>query len=169
MARNSNDIRRSDGETALDRVDCQLLRELQANARMSNKELAEKVGLAPSTCLERLRRLRERGILKGFHADVDLNALGRRTQAMIAVRLGAHSRAQIDAFHEHVLALPESLAVLHVSGGDDYLLHVAVRDTEDLRRFVLDLTSRQEVAHVETHLVFDYRRKAVIEPMGNGE
>lgn len=170
MARNSNDIRRNDPETALDRIDCRLLQELQHNARISNKELAERVGLAPSTCLERLRRLRDRGVLRGFHADVDLAALGRRTQAMIAVRLSVHSRAQIDAFHDHVLALPESLAVIHVSGGDDYLIHVAVADTEHLRQFVLDqLTARPEVRQVETHLIFAFERKPVVEPLLEGE
>jgi DNA-binding Lrp family transcriptional regulator len=138
---------------------------LQKNARASNKELAELAGLAPSSCLERLRRLRARGILKGFHAEVELAALGRGTQAMIAVRLAVHSRDEIDAFYEHVLGSPEALAAFHVSGADDYLLHVAVQDTERLRNFVLELTSRPEVQHVETHLVFEHVRKPVVESL----
>lgn len=150
----------------LDRIDRALVLALQKNARASNKELAELVGLSPSTCLERLRRLRDRGVLRGFHADVDLELLGRPTQALIAVRLRVHRRGEIDAFYQHVLELPESIALWHVSGNDDYLVHVAVRDTEHLRQLVLDqLTEREEVDHVETRLIFEYVRKPAIEPL----
>ena len=165
MTNPPNEVRATSSSAPLDRIDLLLLGALQKNARASNKELADLVGLAPSTCLERLRRLRSRGVLRGFHADVDLGALDRRTQAMIAVRLAVHSRAEIDSFYDHVLALPEALAAFHVSGADDYLIHVAVRDTERLRRLVLELTSRTEVQHVETHLVFDHVRKTIVEPL----
>ena len=158
-------MRSSNDSAPLDRIDRTLLAALQNNARTSNKELAELVGLAPSTCLERLRRLRERGVLKGFHAWVDLAQLGRPTQAMIAVRLRVHDRGQIDAFYAHVIEVPESLAVFHVTGSDDYLIHAAVRDTEHLRTLVLDLTARPEVDHVETRLIFDFVRKPVVEPL----
>src|SRR5205085_5689636 len=164
MARSPNTVRQGGAPAALDRIDRVLLAALQKNARVSNKELAELVGLAPSTCLERLRRLRDRGVLRGFHADVDLVQLGRTTQALIAVRLRVHERAQIDAFHRHVIALPESLAVFHVTGADDYLIHAAVGDTAHLRTLVLDLTARPEVDHVETRLVFEFMRKTVVEP-----
>ena len=157
-------MRPTEGSAGLDRIDRVLLAALQNNARASNKELAELVGLAPSTCLERLRRLRERGVLRGFHASVDLAQLGRPTQAMIAVRLRVHDRGQIDAFYAHVIEVPESLAVFHVTGSDDYLIHAAVRDTEHLRTLVLDLTARPEVDHVETRLIFDFVRKPVVEP-----
>src|SRR5437867_8181146 len=137
-ASNPNNLRPAPAHLPLDRIDRQLVVALQNNARISNKELAELVGLAPSTCVERLRRLRARGVLRGFHAEVDLALLGRPTQAIIAVRLRIHSREQIDAFYQHVLELPESLAVFHVSGADDYVVHVAVQDTEHLRRLGLD-------------------------------
>jgi DNA-binding Lrp family transcriptional regulator len=150
----------------LDRIDRELVVALQKNARTSNKDLAELVGLAPSTCLERLRRLRDRGVLRGFHAEVDLGLLGRRTEAMLAVRLRTHDRAPISSFYDHVVNLPESVAVMHVSGGTDYLIHVAVRDTEHLRILVLDeITARQEVEHVETQLIFEHVRKRAIEPL----
>src|SRR4051812_14092792 len=150
----------------LDRIDREIVVALQRNARISNKELAESVGLAPSTCLERMRRLRARGVLLGFHADVDPAALGRSIQAMIAVRMARHERGVIDRFHAYLLDLPESLAVFHVGGADDYLVHVAVRDTEHLRDVVLDsFTARPEVAHVETRIIFEHARKPAIEPL----
>jgi DNA-binding Lrp family transcriptional regulator len=151
---------------SLDRTDRILVEALQRDARTPNTELARLSGLAPSTCLERVRRLRERGVLRGFHADVDLALIGRPTQAVIAIRLLAHHRDQIVSFHEHLLALPESIAVFHVSGADDYVVHVAVRDTEHLRALVLDgLTARPEVDRVETRLIFDVVHKPLIAPL----
>ena len=160
-----NDVRNDTRRVHLDRIDRALLVELQNNARISNKELAASLGIAPSTCLERLRRLRAQGVVRGFHADVDPALLGRPSQAIIAVRLAAHHRHEIAEFYDHVISLPESIAVYHVTGDDDYLVHVAVRDTEQLRRLVLDdLTARPEVQHVETRLIFEFVRKTALEP-----
>lgn len=170
MARNPNEVRNARSYAPLDRIDRAILLALQKNARISNRDLADEVGLAPSTCLERVRRLRERGVLRGFHAEVDPALLGRPTQAMIAVRLRVHDRTQIDSFYEHVLGLPESLAVFHISGEDDYLVHVAVQDTDHLRELVLNgLTARPEVRHVETHLIFAAVRKPALEPLDGEE
>jgi DNA-binding Lrp family transcriptional regulator len=166
MAATPNDLRPAPVYEPLDRIDRELVVALQTNARMSNKELAELVGLAPSTCLERLRRLRSRGVVRGFHADVDPVLLGRPIQAIIAVRLRVHSRELIDEFYEHVLELPETVAVFHVGGADDYLVHVAVSDTGHLRDLVVDdFTARSEVEHVETRLIFEHRRKAALQPL----
>lgn len=165
MARKPNIVRSSSPYTPLDRIDRALVVELQKNARMSNKDLAALVELSPSSCLERVRRLRERGVLSGFHAAVDPALLGRPTQALISIRLQVHHRHLIDDFYEHVLQLPESIAVFHVTGSDDYLVHVAVADTERLRARVLDLTARDEVEHVETRLIFEVVRKPAIEPL----
>lgn len=151
----------------LDRIDRALVAALQENARLSNKELATRVGLAPSTCLERVRALRARGVIRGYHADVDPAALGRGVEALVAVRVRPHSRPVVDAFWEHVLQLPETLEIVHVSGADDFLVHIAVADTDALRDFILDrLTTRPEVAHLETHLVFARTRKPGLEPLG---
>ena len=151
----------------LDDIDRRLVDELQKNARIANKELAARVGVAPSTCITRVRRLRSRGVLRGFHAEVDLPAIGRSIQAIIAVRLRVHTRSLIDDFYEHVLTLPETLSVFHVGGADDYLVHVAVRDMDDLRNLVLDgFTSRREVEHVETRIIFQHVRKPTVAPLG---
>ena len=145
----------------LDRIDQALLRELQNDARLSNKELAERVGVAPSTCLERVRALRTRGVILGYHAEVEPAALGRPVQAMIAVRIRRHSRELVDGFRDHALGLPETISVANVSGADDFLVHVAVESTDALRTMLLDrIASRPEVVHTETHLVFDLRRGA---------
>ena len=143
----------------LDRTDVELIKLLRKHARLSNKDLAEAVGVAPSTALERVRRLRDAGVIRGYHAEFDPDALGIALQAMVAVRLARHSREMVDAFHAHLLGLHEVLAFYHVAGADDFLVHVAVRDSHHLRGFLLaSFTQREEVAHIETHLIFEYRR-----------
>jgi DNA-binding Lrp family transcriptional regulator len=150
-----NEIVRSGDD--LDRFDIAILSAMHRNARISNKRLAERVGLAPSTCLERVRRLVELGVLRGFHADVDLGFLGVGLQAMIAVRMSEHSRELVDAFRQYVETLTEVLAVYHVAGADDFLVHVAVRDADHLRDLALDaFTTRAEVDRIETRLIFEY-------------
>lgn len=147
----------------LDDVDRALLRLLTADARMPNNALAASVGIAPSTCLARVRALREYGVIHGFHADVDPTAVDRPLQAMVAIRLAAHTRDQIDAFRSAVVRLPGVLSVFHVAGANDYLLHVATRDADALREFVLDhLTAHPGVTHAETSLIFEHVRGAGI-------
>ncbi len=141
----------------LDRFDRAIVAALSANSRISNKRLAEEVGLAPSTCLERVRRLREQGVVRGFHADIDLATLGVNTEAMIGVRMSEHSRHLVDSFIAYVRTLPEVLQIYHVAGADDFLVHVAVRDTHHLRDLALDsFTTRAEVDRIETRLIFQH-------------
>jgi DNA-binding Lrp family transcriptional regulator len=143
----------------LDHVDRAILETLSADARMPNNQLAERVGVAPSTCLSRVRALRESGVLRGFHAEIDLAALGRPLQAMIAVRLAVHDRAQIEDFTAHVRSLPGVLSVFHMTGQNDYLVWVAAADAHDLREFVVDhLATHPATAHAETSLIYEHRR-----------
>ena len=79
----------------MDRIESCILAELQNNARLSNKELAGRVGLSPSSCLERVRRLTERGVIRGAHVEVDPSALGITLQAFVGIRLRKHSKAEI--------------------------------------------------------------------------
>jgi len=151
----------------LDGVDLEILRLLQRNARLPNKRLAEKVGIAPSTCLERVRRLVAGGVILGFHAEVDPEALGIGLQAMIAVRLRQHSRDLVESFREYALSLPEILAVFHVAGANDFLVHVSARDANHLRDLALDaFTTRPEVVHLETYLIFDFSTSAELPNLG---
>jgi DNA-binding Lrp family transcriptional regulator len=144
--------------SSLDPVDRTIVGALRADARISNAKLAELAGVAPSTCLERVRALRRRGILRGFHADVDPDAMGYGLQAMIAVRLAAHTREQIESFTAHVRVLDGVLSIYHMTGETDYLLHVAARDAHDLREFVVEhLASDPAVAHAQTSLIYEQR------------
>ena len=146
----------------LDRIDRQILALLQKDARMSNKELAAQVGLAPSTCLVRVQRLVEEGAILGFHARIDPAAVGVTLQAMVFVQLASHGGSQIEDFANFLLGQPEVLDLYHVGGSQDLLVHVAVKDTDHLRSVVMDrISARAEVRHIETSIIFDHHRSPV--------
>ncbi len=164
-------------EKSLDRIDHQILAALQNDARISNKELAAWVGLAPSSCLERVRRLRERGALGTAHAETDPEAFGVGIQALVSVDLYHQSRESIEAFDRSLRVLPEVVAFFHVSGRHDFIVHVACRDTEHLRELMLETFSGTNVVRLhETALIFDRyrapgwpdlsRSSSVANPMG---
>jgi DNA-binding Lrp family transcriptional regulator len=146
-------------EHSLDEVDRAILRLLVQDARMPNNALAEAVGIAASTCLGRVRLLRQRGVIRGFHADVDPAAVGRPIQAMIAVRMQSHARSHIAEFASSVAELAEVLNVFFLAGADDFLVHVAARNTQNLRDFVVvNLSGNPDVALTETNLIFEHLR-----------
>ena len=143
----------------LDQVDRHIVRLLAEDARLPNNALAERVGVAPSTCLARVRALRERGVIRGYHADIDPAALGRPLQAMIAVRLQSHARGHISEFAARVAELPEVLNVFFLAGAVDFYVHIAAANTENLRDFVVvNLSGNPDVALTETNLIFEHIR-----------
>jgi DNA-binding Lrp family transcriptional regulator len=143
----------------LDAVDRAILRALTSDARIPNNALAELVGVAPSTCLGRVRALRERGVIRGFYADIEPASVGRAIQAMISVRMQSHARTRLAEFAATVAQLPEVLNVFFLAGADDFLVHVAARSTENLRTFVVvNLSGNPDVALTETNLIFEHLR-----------
>ncbi|MEJ7649798.1 MAG: Lrp/AsnC family transcriptional regulator [Nakamurella sp.] len=144
-----------------DVVDRDIHRLLAADGRIANNALAERVGIAASTCLARVRALRESGAIRGIHADVDPAALGLPLQAMIAVRVQSGSRSHMMAFADHIRRRPEVRNVYFLAGADDFLVHVTAADSAALREFVVDeLSARPEVALTETNLIFEHLRGA---------
>jgi DNA-binding Lrp family transcriptional regulator len=154
----------------LDRIDYEILALLQNNARISNKEIARKVGLAASTCLVRIRLLQSSGVIAGFHAEISPASLGVGIQAMIAVRLIRHFKPDVDAFRSHALSLPEVVQLYHVAGPIDFLVHVWARDSDHLRDLAMTaFTSREEVSHIETELIFEHIRSTDLPSFTNVE
>ncbi|WP_329459658.1 Lrp/AsnC family transcriptional regulator [Streptomyces sp. NBC_01497] len=148
-----------------DAVDRALLRELQDDARQTNRDLAAKTGVSPSTSLERVKLLRERGAITGYHASVDLDAMGRPVQALISVRIRPPARPVIEGFRNWAARLPEVIGLFVTSGTHDFLLHVAVPDVNGVYAFVIDrLTERREVADVQTTMVYEHVRPGRIDP-----
>src|SRR4051812_43958961 len=114
----------------LDELDTAIVRELQADARRTNRDVAASGGGSPATGLDRTRALRDRGVIRGASLDVDLAAIGRPVQALIAVRIRPPSRKNIEAFRNWVSALPDTLGVFVTAGSEDFLIHVAVPDND---------------------------------------
>jgi DNA-binding Lrp family transcriptional regulator len=126
---------------------------------MSNKELASAVNLAPSSCWERVKQLQEDGVVRGYRADLDPRALGIGLQAMVAVRLDRHSLSEVEHFRNHLQRSPEVMAIYHVGGVNDFLLHVGATDSDHLREIILKtFASRPEVIHMETSIIFEYTK-----------
>ncbi len=149
---------------ALSATDKLLVVLLQRNARRTNKELAQEVGIAESTCLERIRSLQQRGVIRGWHAEVDPASLGRSIRALISVRLQPKTADSVKGFQHDMLEAPETVSVSTVTGADDFVVEVAVPSVDRLRMFVLDvITSRNDVADTRTSLVYEHVRKPVLE------
>jgi DNA-binding Lrp family transcriptional regulator len=150
----------------LDATDWAILTVLQDDARTSNRDLAAAVHVSPSTSSERVRSLRHEGVIRGYHAEVDFGALGRHVQALTAITIRPPTREIIEDFRNWASRLPEIIGVFVVSGAADFLLHVAVPDTNALYAFVIDrLTERPEVADVNTSVVYEHLRRPVLEPL----
>ena len=151
------DVRPAD----LDDVDRHILTVLHGDARIANSALADQVGIAPSTCHGRVRRLQDLGVIRGFHADIDPAAIGLPMQAMISVSLQSGARAKIRTFVEQIRRRPQVIDVYFLAGADDFIIHVAARDTDDLRSFVVDnLNADADVAGTQTSLIFEHLRGA---------
>jgi Lrp/AsnC family leucine-responsive transcriptional regulator len=119
----------------MDEVDRSILAELERNGRISNNELASRVGLSPSPCLRRVRHLEESGVIRGYRALINPAAVGRGLRVFAGVRLLRHIRADVVAFETEVMKLPEVIACHHITGNFDYLLQVEVADLPAYEEF----------------------------------
>lgn len=141
----------------LDETDSRILDLLRADARMPNSRLAELVGIAPSTCIARVRSLVDRGVITGFTTVVSAAARGLTIEALISVSIRAGARQRIPEFHADMRRLADVTQLFFLAGSEDFILHVAVRDTAALREFVLEnLSAHPAVASTRTSLVFQH-------------
>ena len=147
-------IRRS---IELDGVDRRILELLASDARIPNATMAAKVGIAPSTCLARVRRLEDSEVITAYRADLAPDLLGKPLQALVFVRLQVHARGRIGKFAQRLAVLPGVLNVFFLAGVNDFLVHVATRSPDELRNFVVEnLSASRDVATTETNLIFEH-------------
>ena len=137
-------------DASLDEVDRQILAELQADGRMTNVELARRVGLSAPPCLRRVRRLEEERIIRGYHADLDSVALGYEITFFALVGLESQKEAMLTAFESRVREWPEVRECHMIRGGGDFLLRLVARDTAHENALTARLTAADEVARVQT-------------------
>lgn len=142
----------------LDRIDAEIVRRLQNDARLSNKQLAAAVGLAPSSVHDRLKRLWAEGVLTGAHAEVNPQVMGVGLEALLMIELAKHERATVDRFMEEVVAIPEVRSAHLITGRHDLVVHVVARDTRHLKDLALDqFTNRPGVTRIETSIIYETR------------
>lgn len=152
----------------LDDLDRRIVAVLADDGRISNADLASVVGVAPSTAHARVRALVDRGVIAGFHASIDQAVLGRGLQAVIGVTLrGGLRQESIEAFAAAIRGLPQVIQMFFLGGADDFLVHIAVAESTDVRDFVVNhLSAQPSVASTRTSLIFDYHRNTVAAPFG---
>lgn len=121
----------------LDAIDRRIINILQVEGRISNLELAERVGLSPTPCSRRLKRLEDAGVITGYGARINPATLGLGVSAIVTVRLGRQTPADINAFLSAVRSNPEINECLLVTGNLDYVLRIRVRDVDALKTFIL--------------------------------
>jgi len=122
----------------LDAIDQRILENLQKNGRLTNLELAERVGLSPSPCLRRLRRLEEEGIIVGYAARIDQRKIGLGLTAFVSLSFEKKTNTQAEQIRKTIAAMPEVIGCYITSGEHDVLLQVVVADLDEYRRFSLD-------------------------------
>ena len=135
----------------LDDTDIRLLRILQENARLSNVELAERVGLSASPCLRRMRQLEDSGVIKGYMTLIDQNVIGLPVSVFISVTLKEQSERALDEFEGRIRALPEVMECYLMTGTADYLLRVVTADLAAYERFLKEhLTRIPAIASIQS-------------------
>jgi DNA-binding Lrp family transcriptional regulator len=145
---------------AIDRIDAAILELLQKDARLSNKQIAAAVGLAPSSVHDRLRRLWADGVLRGAFAEVNPAVMGVGLEALFMIELSKHERAIVDRFLEDVVQIPEVRSVHLITGRYDLVVHVVARDTRHLKDLALDqFTSRGAVTRIETSIIYETKMR----------
>lgn len=150
----------------MDKIDTDILTVLFNNADITNKDLSESIGVATSTCQERVKRLKKQGIITGYQCELDLSRFSGHIEAMAAVKMVKHTEDLADLLRDELLNLPEVIQVFHIGGENDFNVHVAVYDTAQLRQLIFrEFTSRPEIQNVETSLIFEHRRSRVLPPV----
>ena len=123
----------------LDRTDKRILAELQANGRISNQELADRVGLSPSPCLRRVKQLEKEGVIEGYVGLVNASKLGLKMMALIQIRMDRHTPERFDAFEKSLKEYPQVLECILITGqSSDYQVKVIVEDMEEYQDFLLN-------------------------------
>lgn len=149
-------------ESDLDAVDRKIMEELQANGRMTNAELAERVGVAASTCIARVRSLVSRRVITGFTAAVDPRAMGLDLQVLVSVTVRSGARQRIAEMSDELRSLPEVMQLFFLGGVEDFIIHLAARDSDHVRDFVMEnLSAHPAVSSTRTSIVFSHHQNPV--------
>jgi len=146
----------------MDQIDRKLLLVLQKNGRISNKKLAEEIGLNPSSTLERVKKLEEKNIIKEYSVVLNTEELGYQTVVFIQVALTQHNQKNINHFLEQVVKIDEIAEYYHIAGRYDYMLKVYLNNNKELQSFLVErITTLDNISKTETILVFEEKKFGV--------
>lgn len=149
----------------MDSKDRQILKELQADGRLSNQDLSERVNLSPSPCLRRLRLLEEAGVITGYTALVDQKAWGLPVTVFIRIKLERHSDDAVQAFEQAIINMPKVMDCWLMTGRSDYLLRVIAADLDDYEQFVRrELQRVPGIASIDTSFAYGQVKHAQVLP-----
>ena len=144
-----------------DQIDVRILRELQDDGRMTNVDLAGRVGLTAPPCLRRVRALEEDGVIRAYHADLDAAKLGYTITVFAMVSLRSQAESDLENFETHIAALPEVRECFMLNGEIDFILKIVARDLQSFQRFLTSqLTSAPNVSSVKTSLTIRKSKQA---------
>lgn len=127
---------------SIDDLDRAIIAELEDDARLSNAELARRVGLTPAPCLRRVQRLESEGVIKGYHARIDPKSSGRGFEVIVAIDIAVNDGKTIEDFETAAVAIPEVTEMRRMLGQPDYYLRVQVADPEAYEALILGTISR---------------------------
>jgi DNA-binding Lrp family transcriptional regulator len=136
--------------TTLDRIDYRILHFVQNDARMSNTDLADAIGLSPSPCLRRVKRLEQAGIIRRYVGIVDAAAVGLPISAFVSISLHSQDREGLEAFQSRVRTYPEVMECYLMTGTSDFLMRVVVPDLQSYERFADKLTRIPGISNIQT-------------------
>lgn len=152
----------------LDAIDTRIIAALQADGRQSNHQLAERIGLSPSPCLRRVKRLEREGYIEAYRAVLQRDRVGLGFTAFVTVKIEGHADVAADALQEAVVAMPEVVACHMVSGDSDYLLEVVVPDRESYQAFLVGkLLDLPIIKEVRSNIAIQPLKTAAPLPLGH--
>jgi len=153
--------------STLDGIDRHILETLQRDGRLSNADLADKVGLSASPCWRRVKALEETGIIKGYVALVDSKAVGLPVNVFMSVSLTTQVQSALQRFEKAVQQRPEVMECYLMTGDSDYLLRIVVPDLEAYERFVMDFTRIAGIAQIRSSLALRPVKQGTALPMAH--
>lgn len=150
----------------LDPIDRQILEKLQANAKITNSQLAQEIGLSPAPTLERVRKLENAGIIKSYHATIDNEKLGLGVGIFIQISLNSHKKNQIKSFVDKINQIPEVVECHHITGTADFLLKVLTKDIGSYQELILEkLVDIEEIGNMQSMVILSTFKDSKVMPI----
>jgi Lrp/AsnC family transcriptional regulator, leucine-responsive regulatory protein len=150
----------------LDQIDKKILEILQANAKITNSQLAQEIGLSPAPTLERVRKLENAGLILSYHAEIDVKQMGLGTGVFVLISLSGHKKNQIMSFVDKVNDIPEVIECHHITGSGDFLLKVLTRDISSYQQLILNtLVDIEEIGNMQSMMILSTFKDSKVMPI----